>query len=375
MNSKIKLILVAGARPNFMKIAPLMFELKKSDKFKPVLVHTGQHYDEKMSDLFFKQLGIPEPDINLGVGSASHAVQTARIMKKFEKVCIDEEPDAVLVVGDVNSTAACVLVAAKLNIKTIHYEAGLRSYDRRMPEEINRIVTDSISDYFFTTSPSADEILVNEGKKKRNIFMCGDLMIDSLVANLKKVKKIAPKLKLLNGLQLNPLSEFGISNYGLMTIHRPSNVDNINHLAELIKYVGNVSQKIPIIFPIHPRTLKNINRFELRGKLDSYKGLMVSDPLGYLEFMSLLKNSKFLLSDSGGIQAETTWLNIPCLTLRENTERPLTITKGSNKLIKIENIEDEIKLILEGKGKKGKAPEFWDGKSAERIVKFLESVF
>ena len=373
--TNIKIILVAGARPNFMKIAPLMNQLKKNGNFHPVLVHTGQHYDEKMSDLFFKQLGIPEPDINLEVGSASHAVQTARIMERFEKVCLEEKPDAVLVVGDVNSTAACVLVAAKMNIRTIHYEAGLRSYDREMPEEINRIVTDSICDYYFTTSPDADEVLIGEGKNKENIFMCGDLMIDSLSANLEIAKTIVPKLNLLNGKQVEPLINPGRKNYGLMTIHRPSNVDDVEHLSEMIRVIGDISNRIPIVFPAHPRTLKNINEFGLRKKADSFSNLLITEPLGYLEFISLLKDAKFLLTDSGGIQEETTWLNIPCLTLRDNTERPITISMGSNKLIKIDNIEHEVGLILDGKGKSGKAPSYWDGKSAGRIVKILDEIF
>lgn len=372
--TNIKIILVAGARPNFMKISPLMNQLKKNGSFHPVLVHTGQHYDEKMSDLFFKQLGIPEPDVNLEVGSASHAVQMARIMERFEKVCLEEKPDAVLVVGDVNSTAACVLVAAKLYIKTIHYESGLRSYDRSMPEEINRIVTDSICDYYFTTSPHADEILISEGKKKENIFMCGDLMIDSLAGNLKKVENTDPEINLLNGKKKYPLKDPGREKYGLITIHRPSNVDDKENLKKIIISLGNSSEKVPMIFPIHPRTMKNINEFDLRDLLDSYPGLLIIEPMGYLEFISLLKNSMFLLSDSGGIQVETTWLNIPCLTLRENTERPLTISMGTNKLIGPEIIESEIALILDGKGKNGKAPSYWDGKSAERIIKVLADI-
>ncbi len=376
MRSNVKIILVAGARPNFMKIAPLMREMKKNKFFKIVLVHTGQHYDEEMSEKFFRQLNIPEPDINLEVGSASHAVQTARIMLRFEKVCVDENPDAVLVIGDVNSTVACILVASKLNIKTIHYEAGFRSYDRRMPEEINRIVADSVCDYCFTTSPDADEILIREGKNVNNIFMCGDLMIDSLTDYLKVATELEPTLKLLNGESTSPLKDPGKKKFGLMTLHRPSNVDDKVHLQNLLNTIGLITEKLPVVFPIHPRTLKKINEFGLRKEFDSLKGLLVSGPLGYLEFISLLKDSMFLLTDSGGIQEETTWLNIPCLTLRENTERRLTILNGSNKLITITDIEKEVDLVLRGKGKTGKvSPKYSDGKSAGRIVEKLLKIF
>lgn len=366
-----KIIIVAGARPNFMKIAPLMHTLKDNLKIKPILVHTGQHYDEKMSDLFFKQLDIPEPDINLGVGSASHAVQSARIMEKFEKVCLDENPDMVLVVGDVNSTAACTLVASKLHITTIHYEAGLRSRDRSMPEEINRLVTDAICNIFFTTSTDADENLINEGVPKESIHMVGNLMIDSLVKNLKKAEKVSMKFKTLDNRKISLNKEFKQEQYGLMTFHRPSNVDKKNKLSELVNIWGRISEKIPIIFPIHPRTLKNIKEFGLLDKISSFHHLYLTEPVGYLQFINLIKNSKFLITDSGGIQEETTYLNIPCLTLRPTTERPITIWEGSNKLIKINEIESEVDLILKGKGKKGKIPKCWDGKTADRIVKIL----
>jgi len=372
MEPKIKIILVAGARPNFMKIAPLMDELNRNNNFNPVLVHTGQHYDEKMSDLFFKQLGIPEPDINLEVGSASHAVQTARIMERFEKVCVDEKPDAVLVVGDVNSTAACVLVASKLQIKTIHYEAGLRSNDRTMPEEINRLVTDAICDIFFTTSVDADENLMNEGKKQDKIFMVGNLMIDSLVNNLKKARELGVEIVGQNGKRYIFGQDVRPGQYGMMTFHRPSNVDKKEDLENLLDVWGAISEKIPLIFPIHPRTLKNLNRFGLNEKTESFPNLILCEPIGYLEFLRLVSESKFVLTDSGGIQEETTYLNIPCLTIRPNTERPVTVWEGSNKLIMTQEAEDEIDLILKGKGKKGKAPKFWDGKSAGRIIQILQ---
>jgi len=375
MNSKIKIILVAGARPNFMKIAPLIHEMEKYEMFDTLLVHTGQHYDEKMSELFFEQLNIPEPDVNLEVGSASHAVQTARIMERFEKVCIDEKPDAVLVVGDVNSTVACVLVATKLNIKTIHYEAGLRSNDRTMPEEINRVVTDAICDIFFTTSSDADNNLIREGKDPYKIFMTGNLMIDSLINNLNKSKKIKVEIKGNNGEKYKYGENIKSGEYGIMTFHRPSNVDRKDDLEELIEIWGSISERLPLIFPVHPRTLKNIKNFRLTERIKSFSNLIICKPLGYLEFLKLVSGAKFVLTDSGGIQEETTYLNIPCLTLRRNTERPITITEGSNKLVKKNEIIQEINLILNGKGKRGKIPKYWDGKSADRIVEILKSIF
>ncbi|MDR1698481.1 MAG: UDP-N-acetyl glucosamine 2-epimerase, partial [Prevotellaceae bacterium] len=275
-----KLILVAGARPNFMKIAPLMHALKGNKNIKPVLVHTGQHYDVKMSGQFFEELNIPAPEINLEVGSASHAVQTAKIMEGFEKVCVDEKPDFVMVVGDVNSTAACTMVAAKFDgITTIHYEAGLRSNDRTMPEEINRLVTDAISDVFLTTSFDADENLLKEGVQREKIFMVGNLMIDSLVANLQKAERTSLHFKQLNrGEEVSPLL---FRKYGVMTFHRPSNVDDEKSLKELVSIWGNVSEKIPLIFPVHPRTYKNIQKFGLQAEIDSYKNLHFIEPLGY----------------------------------------------------------------------------------------------
>ena len=373
-----KLILVAGARPNFMKIAPLMHALKGNKNIKPVLVHTGQHYDLKMSGQFFDELNIPAPDINLEVGSASHAVQTARIMEGFEKVCIEQNPDFVMVVGDVNSTAACTLVAAKIDgITTIHYEAGLRSRDRSMPEEINRLVTDAISDIFLTTSVDSDENLINEGVAKEKIFMVGNLMIDSLVANLEKAENSKMEFRLLNREEIiEPLmwKRAGKKGYGAMTFHRPNNVDNPQSLKELVEIWGKISEKIPLVFPVHPRTYKNIQNFGLQNLINKYKNLYFIEPLGYLEFINLVKNSEFALTDSGGIQEETTYMNLPCLTVRPTTERPVTVWEGSNKLIKINEIAKEIDLILDGKGKRGHTPKFWDGKTAERIVKILENL-
>ena len=368
-----KIILVVGARPNFMKIAPLMHLLKGDTEIKPILVHTGQHYDTQMSGRFFEELGIPSPDINLEVGSASHAEQTAKIMIGFEKVCIEENPDFVLVVGDVNSTAACTLVAAKLNIKTIHYEAGLRSYDRTMPEEINRLVTDSISDYFFTTSADADENLIKEGVDKNKIFMVGNLMIDTLEANLKKASSSAQVFSLLNKPDQIDIDQLQETGYGVMTFHRPSNVDDKQTLEKLVEIWSTISEKIPLVFPIHPRTYKNIAQFGLLEKIN-HPNIYLINPLGYLEFIHLVSKAKFALTDSGGIQEETTHLNIPCLTVRPNTERPVTIWEGSNKLIKLQEILSETEAIVRGEGKVGTNPKYWDGKTAERIIEILKKI-
>lgn len=371
---KKKILLVVGARPNFMKIAPLMHELQDNPHFEAVLVHTGQHYDNQMSGRFFEELGIPVPYINLEVGSASHAQQTARIMMGFEQVCLDEKPDFVLVVGDVNSTAACTLVAAKLNIKSIHYEAGLRSRDRSMPEEINRLVTDAISDYFFTTSVDADDNLLKEGVSADKIFMVGNLMIDTLEANLSKAKNSAQIFPLLNKSEHIDIADIEKTGYGVMTFHRPSNVDDRQTLTTLVSIWGTISEKIPLVFPIHPRTYKNIQQFGLLENVNQFKHLYLIEPLGYLKFIHLVSKTAFALTDSGGIQEETTHLNIPCLTVRPNTERPVTVWEGSNKLIQLNEIEQEINLIIEGKGKKGINPKYWDGKTAKRIVAILETI-
>jgi UDP-N-acetylglucosamine 2-epimerase (non-hydrolysing) len=370
-----KIFIIAGARPNFMKIAPLMHALNKNTTIKPVLVHTGQHYDVKMSAQFFIDLNIPDPDINLEVGSASHAVQTARIMERFEQACLDEKPDMVLVVGDVNSTAACSLVSSKLGITTIHYEAGLRSRDKSMPEEINRVVTDAISDYYFTTSVDADENLINEGVDSSRIYMVGNLMIDSLVANLEKASSTPLRFKPLNRENIVELGkEFKQGQYVVLTFHRPSNVDSKESLSQLVEIWGTLSKRLPLIFPVHPRTYKNIETFGMREKIDQFENLFFIEPLGYLQFINLVRNSRFVLTDSGGIQEETTYLNLPCLTIRPNTERPVTIWEGSNKLIKTEKILTESEMIFEGKGKKGKQPRYWDGQTAGRIVKILEEL-
>ena len=368
----MKLFLIAGARPNFMKIAPLMHALEGNKNIEVLLIHTGQHYDLSMSGQFFKELNIPSPHINLEVGSASQAIQTARIMERFEAVCLQEKPDAVMVVGDVNSTAACTLVAAKLGITTMHYEAGLRSRDRSMPEEINRLITDAISDYFFTTSRDADDNLIQEGQPKEKIFMVGNLMIDSLVANLGKATKTELCFTSLNRTQQIVFGQqFQQKQYGVMTFHRPNNVDEKESLAQLIDIWGKVSQVIPLIFPVHPRTYKNIQTFGLQDKNNAFPHLYFIAPLGYLQFINLVQHAAFVLTVSGGIQEETTYLNIPCLTVRPTTERPITIWEGSNKLIKVKDIVSEVDLILQGKGKKGNIPQYWDGKTAERILNII----
>ena len=371
--SVMKIIVVAGARPNFMKIAPIMRALDKHKEIEAVLIHTGQHYDVKMSGQFFEELNIPLPHLNLEVGSASQAVQTARIMERFEEVCLTEKPDAILVVGDVTSTAACSLVASKLGIKVIHYEAGLRSRDRSMPEEINRLVTDAITDLYFTTTAEADENLMHEGVSSEKIFMVGNLMIDSLVANIERAKKSPLDFKLLNRDEIIRFgNEFTPHHYGVMTFHRPGNVDDKVSLQKLINLWGEVSEKVPLIFPVHPRTYKNIEQFGLRSEIDKYSQLYFIESLGYLQFIHLVSEAQFILTDSGGIQEETTYLNIPCLTVRPNTERPITVWEGSNTLITMDQIVPEIDKILEGKGKHGHRPKFWDGHAAERMVKVLE---
>ena len=359
----MKIVNVVGARPNFMKIAPLMRAYKQyNDSINPVLVHTGQHYDETMSKTFFEQLDIPRPDVNLGVGSGSHAEQTAKIMMSFEKLIKDAKPDIVVVVGDVNSTMACSITAAKFGIKTAHVEAGLRSFDMTMPEEINRKVTDSICDYLFTTEESAGENLRNEGVKEDKIFFVGNVMIDTLSYYLDKIKDMA--------LPVNGITE---NNYATITIHRPSNVDNRPVLKRIISALEKIQKDIPVIFPMHPRTRKNIDQFGLSEKVLGMPNLIITEPIGYLEFLRLNKTAKLVLTDSGGLQEETTYLSIPCLTIRENTERPVTIDIGTNVLTgsNPDSILAEYEKIMNGNFKRGRIPYLWDGHTAERIVEKL----
>jgi UDP-N-acetylglucosamine 2-epimerase (non-hydrolysing) len=360
----VKIINVVGARPNFMKIAPLMTEMKKHPgHITPLLLHTGQHYDEKMSDLFFRELGIPKPDIYLGVGSDTHARQVAKIMMEFDEICTRENPDAILVVGDVNSTMACSLVAAKRDIKIIHMEAGLRSYDRTMPEEINRLVTDTLADLLLIPSEDAIENLHKEGIADEKIHLVGNVMIDTLFhfLPLAKNSKIMGQLKVEKG------------NFVLVTLHRPSNVDTVENLKKILETLVAIQKTTPVVFPIHPRTLKNIEVLGLKDLIKDVPNLILTEPLGYLDFQQLMSNSLLVVTDSGGLQEETTALKIPCITVRENTERPVTISLGSNELIGMD-MEKLLNLYYkakEGKWKSSSIPELWDGKTSERVVQVL----
>jgi UDP-N-acetylglucosamine 2-epimerase (non-hydrolysing) len=371
-----KMIIAVGARPNFIKIASLMPNLAKQKAIKPVLVHTGQHYDITMSGQFFNDLNLPLPDINLEVGSGSHATQTAKIIERFEKVCINEKPDFVFVVGDVNSTVSCALAAVKLGIKVIHYEAGLRSYDKSMPEEINRIVTDSISDFYFTTTEEGTENLIKENVSVEKIFMLGNLMIDTLVSQIPKAMSTKLEFQLYDSLRTVSINaDFIDKKYGVVTLHRPNNVDSKEYLTNLLLTLGEISKKTPLIFPIHIRTLKNMKDCNLLELAKTFSKLFIIEALGYLQFSHLLIKSLFVITDSGGIQEETTYLDIPCITLRPNTERPITVLTGSNILTTVEKLPTEIDLILKGLPKRRKEmPKFWDGKTANRIVQQLQTI-
>jgi UDP-N-acetylglucosamine 2-epimerase (non-hydrolysing) len=359
----IKILNVAGARPNFMKIAPLMKEMQKQPDIDPILVHTGQHYDDRMSKLFFDDLQIPRPNINLEVGSASHSVQTAKIMIAFEQVLIQEQPDLVVVVGDVNSTIGCALPAVKLHILVAHVEAGLRSFDRNMPEEINRVLTDAISNYLFVTEPSGQKNLLNEGIPEEKIYFVGNVMIDTLLANKAK----AERSSLISTLALQP------QEYALLTLHRPSNVDIRETFIRLLNALEEIQTHLPVIFPVHPRTKTRIDEFGFTSRVDSMSNLRLIEPLGYLDFLKLVAESKFVLTDSGGIQEETTILQVPCITLRDNTERPITVHQGTNVVVGTDTkrIIEESHNILNGKVIASQMPELWDGKAAERIVNTL----
>lgn len=351
--------LIVGARPNFMKIAPINREFRRRG-IETLLVHTGQHYDQNMSDVFFEDLNMKSPDVHLNVGSGSHATQTAKIMMEFEKVCDEHDFSMVVVVGDVNSTIACTLVAKKLGILVTHVEAGLRSFDREMPEEINRILTDSISDLLLTPSLDGNENLQNEGVSNTRVEFVGNIMIDSLYDALERVSEM----------DINPAKALNLERYSVVTLHRPSNVDSEEMVDQLVEHLVEISKKIAIVFPMHPRTRNNLRKFGKLSILESEPSIYLLDPLGYLEFVSLVGSSTLVITDSGGLQEETTSLSIPCLTLRENTERPITITEGTNKLITdlsiLQSSIDEA-LINESIENKQK-PKYWDGKTAERIV-------
>ena len=423
-----KWILVVGARPNFMKVAPLIRAIDKRNSSCPsslitihyVLVHTGQHYDANMSDAFFRDLRLPNPDLHLGVGSGNHGEQTGRVLIEFERVLLKEQPDLVIVVGDVNSTLACALAAVKLQIPVAHVEAGLRSFDRKMPEEINRLLTDAISDYLFTPSPEGDENLAKEGIPQEKIFLVGDIMVDSLLFHLDQAKQTNILVRLglkpptsacpvefptnrdhSTGDLRPPTSDLrsqasdlrlptSVVPYALMTLHRPANVDDMQSLDRIIRGLLEVSAHFPILFPVHPRTAKQVKAFGMEGSFqfhsspdikpeDYFEGgslkrkIHCFEPLGYLDFLNLMAHAKLVLTDSGGIQEETTVLNIPCITLRDTTERPITLTEGTNVLVHNdpEKIVAEANKVLEGQRRVGQCPSLWDGHTAERIVGIL----
>jgi UDP-N-acetylglucosamine 2-epimerase (non-hydrolysing) len=361
----LKIINVVGARPNFMKIAPVMEEMRRRNQtLHPLLVHTGQHYDEAMSQAFFEDLQIPRPDINLEVGSASHAEQTARIMIAFEQVIKEHQPDWVVVVGDVNSTMAASIVATKMLVKVAHIEAGLRSFDRTMPEEINRLVTDALADLLLTPSPDGDENLLREGISPAKIRFVGNVMIDTLFRNLERAKSS----QILQRFNLQQ------KNYCAMTLHRPSNVDDKATLAGILKALETVQKRLPIVFPIHPRTRARLNEFGLNSLVERQPNLILTEPLGYLDFLQLYSNSRLVLTDSGGIQEETTALGIPCLTLRQNTERPITVTEGTNRIVgnSPQAIRHEALNALDHPPTSARIPALWDGQAARRIVDAIE---
>ena len=363
---KKKIHIIVGARPNFMKMAPLYKEFSKfPEQFEIKLIHTGQHYDERMSKFFFDDLQMPVPDEYLEVGSGSHGKQTAKIMERYEEVLLKNKPDLVIVAGDVNSTSACAIDAVKLHIPVAHVEAGLRSFARTMPEEINRILTDAISDYLLTPSIDGDENLLKEGVPKEKIFFVGNIMIDSLI----QYKDKASNSDILERLKIDNVE------YALITLHRPSNVDSEKGLLTILNAFEDISKSIKLIFPIHPRTRKQIKKFGLEDKVKNMPNLLLTEPVGYYDFLKLQMEAKFILTESGVIQEESTYFGVPCLTLRPNTERPITITEGTNKMVKLEttHIIEEAQNILNGNIKKGKIPKYWDGKTAPRIVEIFRN--
>ena len=358
---------VVGARPNFMKMAPILRALASHTPAIPaLLVHTGQHYDASMSDQLFADLRLPRPDINLEVGSGSHAVQTAEVMKRFEPALDQHRPSCVLVVGDVNSTLACTLVAVKKGIPVVHVEAGLRSYDRKMPEEINRVLTDQVADRLYITERSAAQNLHREGVAPERIVFTGNVMIDSLLDCRDAARPAAATLR-EHGLDATLID--GPAGYGVVTLHRPSNVDDAQALRPLLQVISEVSQRLPLVFAMHPRTRSNVERFGLTDLLDPRR-VVTLPPQGYLEMVGLMKSATLVLTDSGGLQEETTALGVPCLTLRENTERPITVEQGTNTMVgsDLQAIRHGVADILAGRGKRGLVPEYWDGHAAERIA-------
>ena len=362
MPTALPIDLIAAARPNFMKIAPLYHALAAEPWCVPRIVHTGQHYDANMSDAFFADLGLPKPHVHLGVGSGGHGEQTGRVMIEYEKVCLTSRPGWIVVVGDVNSTLACALVGAKLLIPVAHLEAGLRSGDRRMPEEINRLATDAIADVLWTPSPDGNEHLAREGVPAEKVELVGNIMLDSfeLLAPKIRAADVAERLGLPRG------------QYGVVTLHRPSNVDDAAQLGLIVEKLIGIARRLPLVFPVHPRTRQRLKDFGLASRLEAVPAIKLTEPLSYIEFMSLVLDCRFALTDSGGVQEETSYLGIPCLTLRENTERPVTVTLGTNRLVKVETMAEDVARVLAGPQRTECAIPLWDGRTAGRVVASLK---
>jgi UDP-N-acetylglucosamine 2-epimerase (non-hydrolysing) len=362
MAEKKKIFLVAAARPNFMKIAPLYHSLKNEAWALPRIIHTGQHYDLNMSDTFFRDLELPEPYVNLGVGSGTHAEQSGKTMIAFEQLAVAERPDLTVVVGDVNATMACTIAAVKLGLKVAHLEAGLRSFDRTMPEEINRIVTDSLADLLWTPSPDGDDNLLKEGVDPEKIERVGNIMIDSF-------EFLRSKIEQEDGVNAFALEK---RNFAVVTLHRPSNVDEKEKLEAIVDALLETSAKLKVLFPVHPRTFKRLQEFGVYERASNCNGIILTNPLNYIKFMNLVLNARMVITDSGGIQEETTYLGIPCLTLRDNTERPITSSLGTNRLCNAEDILTYVDEIMTGAYPRGSKPELWDGQTARRVVKSIK---
>ncbi|MFP3939155.1 MAG: non-hydrolyzing UDP-N-acetylglucosamine 2-epimerase [Thermoanaerobaculia bacterium] len=364
----LRILAVAGCRPNFVKLGPLLAEARRHDGIEALLVHTGQHYDRRLSGVFFRDLGLPEPDVHLEVGSASHAVQTARVMERMEAVLLERRPDLVLVVGDVNSTVAASLTAVKLGFPVAHVEAGLRSFDREMPEEVNRLLTDAVSDYLFATERSAVENLRREGFADERVHLVGNVMVDALLGNLETIARAATRRRW----------DLDRRGYAVLTLHRPENVDDPAAAGGVLAAVRELQSHLPVVFPVHPRTRERFRRMDLWRHLEGGSGLLLAEPMGYVEFLGLVRDAALVLTDSGGLQEETTVLGVPCLTLRPGTERPATVAEGTNRIAgrDPEAVVREALAALDGAGAReagtaGRVPELWDGRAAERIVNVL----